>query len=140
MATARIDALWVHDGLLDARDFKSGQVWSERVADDKQARLQAWILAPLAAARGLRLRISFEHLAADVVDDPEPFEPDADDLVAIEDDVRREVTEIRGTTAFVGIADREVCARCRYRSICPDSATPGVPVWPTVDAEGEDDA
>ena len=48
MATARLDALWVHDGLLDARDFKSGQVWSDRVADDKQARLQAWILAPLA--------------------------------------------------------------------------------------------
>jgi hypothetical protein len=135
MATARIDALWVHDGLLDARDFKSGQVWSERVADDKQARLQAWILAPLADARGLRLRISFEHLAAEVVDDPEPFEPDTDDLLAIEDDVRREVAEIRGTTEFVGISDREVCARCRYRSICPDSATPGEPVWPTVDTE-----
>jgi hypothetical protein len=137
MATARIDALWVHDGLLDARDFKSGQVWSERVADDKQARLQAWILAPLADARGLRLRISFEHLAAEVVDDPEPFEPDADDLAAIEDEVRREVAAIRGTTEFVGIADPELCGRCRYRSICPDSATPGVPVWPTVDIEDE---
>jgi hypothetical protein len=137
MATARIDALWVHDGILDARDFKSGQVWSDRVADDKQARLQAWILAPLAQARGLRLRVSFEHLAPEVLDDPEPFEPDADDLQAIEDDVRREVTEIRGTTEFVGISDREVCARCRYRSICPDSATPGVPVWPTVDAEDD---
>jgi hypothetical protein len=137
MATARIDALWVHDGLLDARDFKSGKVWSERVADDKQARLQAWILAPLAESRGLRLRVAFEHLAADVVDDPEPFEPDADDLLAIEDDLRREVTEIRSTTDFVGVTDPEVCVRCRYRSICPDSATPGVPVWPTVDTEDD---
>jgi PD-(D/E)XK nuclease superfamily len=137
MATARIDALWVHDGLLDARDFKSGQVWSERVADDKQARLQAWILAPLAAARGLRLRIAFEHLAPEVVDDPEPFEPDADDLAAIEDDVRREVAEIRTTNEFVGVNDPEVCKHCRYRSICPDSALPGVPVWPTVDAEDD---
>lgn len=137
MATARLDALWVHDGLLDARDFKSGQVWSERVADDKQARLQAWILAPLADARGLRLRISFEHLAAEVVDDPEPFEPDADDLFAIEDDVRREVVEIRSMSEYVGIADPDVCRRCRYRSICPDSATPGVPVWPTVDTEDD---
>jgi hypothetical protein len=135
MATARFDALWVHDGLLDARDFKTGQVWSERVADDKQARLQAWILAPLAAARGLRLRIAFEHLAAEVVDDPEPFEPDADDLEAIEHELRGEVTAIRGTTEFVGVADPEVCTRCRYRSICPESATPGVPVWPTVDDE-----
>jgi hypothetical protein len=138
MATARFDALWVHDGILDARDFKTGKVWSEMVADDKQARLQAWILAPLAEARGLRLRISFEHLAAEVVDDPEPFEPDADDLAAIEDELRREVVAIRATTEFVGVADREVCGRCRYRSICPDSATPGVPVWPTV--EPDDDA
>jgi hypothetical protein len=135
MATARIDALWVHDGLLDARDFKTGQVWSERVADDHQARLQAWVLEPLARDRGLRLRISFEHLAAEVVDDPEPFEPDAEDLEAIEAELRREVAAIRGTTEFVGVADPEVCGRCRYRSICPDSATPGVPVWPTVDRE-----
>jgi hypothetical protein len=137
MATARIDALWAHDGVLDARDFKTGRVWNERVADDPQARLQAWILAPLAASRGLRLRISFEHLAVDVLDDPEPFEPDDDDLAAIEDRVRRDVLEIRSTTEFMGVADPEVCGRCRYRSICPDSATPGVPVWPMVDAENE---
>jgi hypothetical protein len=137
MATARIDALWVHDGLLDARDFKSGQMWSDRVADDKQARLQAWILAPLADARGLQLRISFEHLAAEGPDDPEPFEPDADDLLAIEDELRREVAEIRSKTEFAGVADPDVCGRCRYRSICPDSATPGVPVWPTVDVEDD---
>jgi len=135
MATARFDALWVHDGILDARDFKTGQVWSERVADDKQARLQAWILAPIAEARGLRLRVAFEHLAPEVLDDPEPFEPDADDLVAIEDELRGEVAAIRGTTDFMGVGDPEVCARCRYRSICPDSATPGVPMWPMVDAE-----
>ncbi len=34
MATARFDALWVYDGVLDARDYKTGQVWSDRVADD----------------------------------------------------------------------------------------------------------
>ena len=27
MATARIDAVWVHDGLLDARDYKTGRLW-----------------------------------------------------------------------------------------------------------------
>jgi len=135
MATARFDALWAHDGVLDARDYKTGQVWSDRVADDKQARLQAWVLAPLAEARGLTLRISFEHLAAEVVDDPEPFEPDADDLRAIAEELRLEVAAIRETTEFAGVADTEVCRRCRYRSICPDSTAPGVPVWPTVESE-----
>ena len=33
MATARIDAIWIHDGLLDARDYKTGSSWHERVAD-----------------------------------------------------------------------------------------------------------
>ena len=125
MATARFDALWAHDGVLDAHDYKTGQVWSDRVADDRQARLQAWVLAPLAEARGLTLRISFEHLAAEVLDDPEPFEPDADDLCAIEEELRLEVAAIRETTEFAGVADSEVCRRCRYRSICPDSPCRG---------------
>ena len=102
MATARLDALWVHDGLLDARDYKTGQVWSDRVADDAQARLQAWVLAPLAEAHGLQLRVAFEHLNADVVDDPEAFLPDADDLLAIESELRAEVTEIRNEVAVRG--------------------------------------
>jgi len=138
MATARIDALWVHDGILDARDFKTGQVWSDRVADDRQARLQAWVLAPVADARGLRLRIAFEHLAVEILDDPEPFEPDADDLLNIEGELRAEVAAIRSTAEFTGVADPEVCGRCRYRSICPDSATPGVPVWPTVESDDDE--
>jgi hypothetical protein len=138
MATARLDALWVHDGLLDARDYKTGQVWSDRVADDAQARLQAWVLAPLAEVHGLQLRVAFEHLNAEVVDDPEPFIPDADDLLAIETELRREVTEIRSEVAFAGVADPDVCHRCSYRSICPDSAVAGVPIWPVVDTEDEE--
>jgi hypothetical protein len=137
MATARLDALWVHDGLLDARDYKTGQVWSDRVADDAQARLQAWVLAPLAAAHGLELRVAFEHLNAEVIDDPEPFFPDADDLVAIEHELRATVTEIRSEVEFAGVADADVCHRCSYRSICPDSAVAGVPVWPVVEQEEE---
>jgi PD-(D/E)XK nuclease superfamily len=135
MATARFDALWVHDGVLDARDYKTGQVWSERVAEDAQARLQAWVLEPLADQLGLRLRIAFEHLAAEVVDDPEPFLPDGEDLVAIEAELRHEVEAIRAETTFSGVADADVCHRCRYRSICPDSAVQGVPMWPVVEEE-----
>ena len=29
MATARIDAVWIHDGLLDARDYKTGRLWHD---------------------------------------------------------------------------------------------------------------
>jgi hypothetical protein len=112
MATARFDALWAHDGILDARDYKTGQVWSERVAEDAQARLQAWVLAPLAEQLGLRMRIAFEHLAAEVVDE-----------------------SIRAEATFAGVGDPDVCHRCRYRSICPDSAVAGVPMWPVVEAE-----
>jgi PD-(D/E)XK nuclease superfamily len=140
MATARFDALWVHDGVLDARDYKTGQVWSDRVADDAQARLQAWVLAPLAEQLGLRVRIVFEHLAAEVLEDPEPFEPDAEDLASIAEELRHQVESIRAQTTFAGVADTEVCRRCRYRSICPDSAVEGVPMWPVVEPEpGGDD-
>ena len=55
--------------------------------------------------------------------------------VAIEEELRLEVAAIRQTTEFAGVADTEVCRRCRYRSICPDSTAPGVPVWPTVESE-----
>src|SRR6185312_13673561 len=105
MATARLDALWVHDGILDVRDYKTGRVWTDRVADDSQARLQAWVVAPLAERLGLRVRITFEHLATEVLDDPEPFEPDADDLRAIEDELRCEVVAIRSEVDFAGVAD-----------------------------------
>ena len=83
------------------------------------------MLAPLAEQLGLRLRIAFEHLAAEVVDDPEPFEPDADDLVAIGEELRHEVEAIRAEATFAGVGDPDVCHRCRYRSICPDSAAAG---------------
>jgi hypothetical protein len=137
MATARLDALWLLDTaggpVLDAHDYKTGKVWSDRVADDAQARLQAWVLAPLAEARGARLRITFEHLAAEVVDDPEPFEPDDEDLAAIGDQLLATVQEIRAEADrgdWPGVADTELCGRCRHRSICPVSASPAVPVWP----------
>ncbi|MFL6241776.1 MAG: hypothetical protein ACJ73V_01970 [Acidimicrobiia bacterium] len=40
---------------------------------------------------------------------------------------------------FSGVGDTAVCGTCRYRSICPESAAPARPVWPTVEdnlAEG----
>jgi hypothetical protein len=39
---------------------------------------------------------------------------------------------------FRGVAEEPVCRRCSYRSICDDSAAPGVPSWPVVDDGGGD--
>jgi hypothetical protein len=36
-----------------------------------------------------------------------------------------------------GIADPGVCGYCRYRSVCPDSAAPGIPGWPRVDEDAD---
>jgi PD-(D/E)XK nuclease superfamily len=137
MASARIDALWCHDDYLAAHDYKTGRRWSERVADDAQARLQAWVLAPLAESLGLRMRIVFEQLSADVPEDPEPFEPDAEDLVTIGEELRRDVEAMRASHPYPGVSEAEVCGHCRYRSICPDSAVAGVVGWPAVEPEAD---
>ena len=133
VASARIDAAWIHDGLLDVRDYKTGGASTERVADDRRARLQAWVMAPVADARGLRLRIRYEQLAVEIDDDPEDWEPDDDDLHAIGGELVALVTEMREETAWAGIADPGTCKYCRYRSICPASAAPGLPAWPRID-------
>jgi hypothetical protein len=130
MATGRIDALWRHRGLLDARDYKTGRPFTERVADDPRARLQVWLLAPVARREGLRLRLRYEFLAAEVTDDPEPFEPVDDELAAIEEELRDVVEAMWKEEAFAGVADAALCGHCRFRSICPDSAAPGQPAWP----------
>jgi PD-(D/E)XK nuclease superfamily len=134
LATARLDAVWDHDGVLDVRDYKSGRVGELPVADDRRARLQAWVAAPAAAARGLRLRLRYEHLATEVVEDPEPWEPTAEDLVSVEEELVADVNAMLAERVFAGVADADVCGRCRYRSICDDSAAPGVPSWPAPDA------
>src|SRR6185436_8122880 len=88
MASARIDALWTHDGVLDAHDYKTGRAWDHRLSDDTQARLQAWILEPMARSLGLRLRITFEYLSSEVTMQPAPFEPEPEDLEGIEQELR----------------------------------------------------
>jgi PD-(D/E)XK nuclease superfamily len=132
MATARIDVIWVHDGLLDARDYKTGGRWFERVADDPRARVQAFVLDPYARRRGLRLRIGYEHLAAEVDDDPEPYEPDDDELAAIAEELRETVAQLWSVADWAGVGDAAICKWCRFRSICPDSAAVGEPSWPVL--------
>lgn len=138
MATARIDAVWVHDGLLDARDYKTGRLREERLAEDPSAKVQAFVLDQAARDRDLRLRLRYEYLNPDVHDDPEPWEPDADDLAAIEEEIRAAVERMRTIDDWKGVAD-DRCTRCAYRSICRDSVAPSEPTWPVL-VTGNDDA
>ena len=137
MATARIDAIWVHDGLLDARDYKTGGLHYERVADVPAAKVQAFVLDEAARKRGLRLRLRYEYLSADVPDDPEAWEPDPDDMAAIEEELRSVVERMRTNDDWAGVADAMLCARCPFRSICRDSAARGEPAWPVLATEAE---
>jgi PD-(D/E)XK nuclease superfamily protein len=138
MATARIDAIWVHDGLLDARDYKTGGLWHARVADVPAAKVQAFVLDAAARRRGLRLRLRYEYLSPDVDDDPDPWEPEADDVAAIEEELRAAVARMRTIDDWAGVAEARVCSHCAYRSICRDSAAPGEPSWPVL-ATGADE-
>ena len=128
MATARIDAIWASHDLVDVRDYKTGSLFVDRVADDPRARIQAWIVAHDRYLRGRRLRIRYEYLSPDVDDDPEPFEPTSEDLDGIEEWLRAAVADMWGSD-WRGHPDESACRRCGYRSICPDSAAPSEPSW-----------
>jgi hypothetical protein len=139
VATARFDSIWVHGGTLDVRDYKTGRLWYTNLAEDPRARVQAWVAAPLAAERGLRLRLRYEHLSEDVDEDPEAWEPDDEQLAAIGEELRLAVTTIHAEREWRGVRDEVVCARCDYRSICPDSGTASEPQWPDVGDELSDE-
>jgi len=120
MVTARIDAVWLHDGILDCRDYKTGMPRAERVADVPAARVQVWLLSRLAAGRGVRDRLRYEHLVVGLDDDPEPFEPDQDDLAEIQKEIG-EVAAAIATSDFSGVGDSTICRRCTFLSACPDA-------------------
>jgi hypothetical protein len=119
MATGKIDAAWAVGDVLEVRDYKTGRVFHDRVGDDLAARVQAWLLAPTAADRGLRIRVTYEHLDPAVDEWPEPFEPEPDDLEAIGAELCGLVAEIVAETDFPGVSFPTICAPCGYRSICP---------------------
>lgn len=139
MVTGKIDAAWECAGILDARDYKTGAPWAERVGDEVAARIQAYLLAPLAAARGLRLRISYEYLDPTVDEQPEPYEPEDEDLDDLERQISAMVAEIAGETAFEGVAFPPYCDRCSYAGICPDAARTGRPDTTPAAEVAEDD-
>lgn len=121
MLTGRIDALWAHGGVLAAHDYKTGVPRVDRLGDLLAARVHAWLVAPLAARRGLRVRIVFEYLDASVHEWPDPYEPEDEDLAAIGDELRAVAATIRDETAFTGSGEPADCRWCPYRSVCRDA-------------------
>jgi hypothetical protein len=132
LASARIDVVWIHDGVLDVRDYKTGRMSVDRLADDPRARVQAWIMARDARRKGLRLQLRYEYLEPEIDDDPEPWEPGDDDLEVITEELRSVVAAMWEVDDWKGVADVDVCGKCRYRSICRDSAAPGLASWPAL--------
>jgi hypothetical protein len=135
MATARIDAVWIHDGLLDVRDYKTGRRFHESVDEVPAARVQAYLMSERAHRRGLRLRIRYEYLQPEIDEDPEPWEVDDETAAEIEEELRAAVEAMWREEEWRGVADPDVCKTCRYRSICRDSAAPGEPAWPVLSTE-----
>ena len=129
LATAQLDAVWIHDGILDARDYKTGSRRTLRVADDPRAWVQAWVLGSIAQQEELRLQLRYEHLATEIDEDPEFWELDEEELNATEERLRSEIIKIRETDSWAGVNEPTACRFCRYRSICPDSAAPGEATW-----------
>jgi hypothetical protein len=138
MATARIDAVWIHDGMVDARDYKTGGRFVDAVADIAAAHVQAYALAARARERGLRLRLRYEYLQPEIDEDPEPWDLDDEALAAIEEELRAAVERMWTEDEWRGVSEIEVCRTCRYRSICRDSAAPGEPAWPVLSTDSGD--
>ncbi|MEX2268113.1 MAG: PD-(D/E)XK nuclease family protein, partial [Acidimicrobiia bacterium] len=102
LASARLDAVWRRDDVLEIRDYKTGQRAVEMTADDPRARLQGWVAAPRAAALGLRLRVRYEHLSREVDEDPEPWALDEHDLAHVDEELPTLVSEMRAARELHG--------------------------------------
>ncbi len=123
MVTGTIDAIWSHGGLLDARDYKCGMPQVASLRESAEARVQAWLLAPLADELGLQLRLRHEHLSPEATDDPDPFEPDGEDLEEITSELTGLGVAVGAERAWRGVSAESVCRTCSYRSVCPDVAS-----------------
>lgn len=125
VASASIDAVWVHGHHLEGRDYKTGGSPEANLALDLRARLQVFVLEPEARARGLQLRLRYEYLGPEAVEQPPPWDPEPEELAEIRGELRELVDEIRAERDFRGVSDPRVCGACEYRSVCVDAAVEG---------------
>ena len=73
-----------------------------------------------------------------MLDDPDAWEPDPDDMLAVEEELRSVVERMRANDEWQGVAEAALCSHCAYRSICRDSAARGEPAWPVLATEASD--
>ena len=137
MATARIDAIWVHDGFLDARDYKTGRQVHRRRRRHPRGPCAGVRAGGAGAGRGLRLRLRYEYLRPEVDEDPEPTSPTTSRW-PIDEELRAAVARSGRSDDWHGVGDVAVCGQCRFRSICPDSAAAGEPGWPVLSTDRGD--
>lgn len=131
LASARYDAIWVRGDIVDVREYKTGVKWFEDLAEDRRAVLQAWILAERVHRSGKRLRLRYEYLSPEIDEDPDVWEPGDDDLESLTDRIHAIVRAMHASD-WRGVHEPTVCKWCPYRSVCPDSALPGAPIWPVL--------
>lgn len=125
LGSGAIDAVWVHDGVLDARDYKTGAGVLPDISHDARARVQAWLLAPEARRRRLGLRIRYEFLAPEVEEEPPAWDPDVEEVEAVGAELLAVADAIRAERDFPGVSDPAVCRHCSFRSVCIHAATEG---------------
>ena len=119
LLVGRIDAMWARGSILDVRDYKTGTVRVDRVADSLAAKAQAYLAAPIAAEHGLQLRITYEHLNGE--DGPDPWDVEDEDLEAVTAELHAHAAAIAAEETFAGCAHPPTCRWCPYVS-CPDRA------------------
>jgi len=77
------------------------------------------VLDEAARKRGLRLRLRYEYLSADVLDDSRLVGTGSDDMLAVEEEMRSVVERMRTNDEMAGRRRRALCSHCAYRSILP---------------------
>ena len=129
MATARIDAIWIHDGLLDARDYKTGKLWHTRVCDVPAAKVQAFVLgAGRHGAEGCDCGCATSTSNPRSTTIPSRGSRTTTTSTPSKRSCARAPSSACGSSTTGSASPKPTCAaRCQYRSICRDSAAPASP-------------
>ena len=70
-------------------------------------------------ATSLRIRVRYEHLAAEVGDDPDPYEPEPEEIDAVEEELRDVVEQMRAEVDFAGVHEPRCAAGAATAACAP---------------------